>query len=72
MKVIEYSVVRGNTITDVVRNMRLAIDDGFQPIGGIAVGEMNFYQAVVKYEDAPAPAKMVTVAPNNYSDHPCN
>lgn len=50
----EYAVVRARTIADLIKSMRLAIEDGFQPQGGIAVtadidGAL-FIQAVVKID----------------------
>jgi hypothetical protein len=52
--IIEYSVVRGENSIKLAKNVGLALADGFQPIGGVAVTDEGFYQAVVKYEPAPS------------------
>lgn len=52
----EYSIVRGADATSLIKSVRLAIEDGFQPIGGVSIGvgpmgDALFLQAVVKYDE---------------------
>jgi hypothetical protein len=52
---IEYNVVQATGTIALARNVFIAIQDGFEPIGGVAVSMVDgrgqvFYQAVVKYE----------------------
>lgn len=55
MLIEEYSVVRGIDVTSLTRSVMLAIRDGFQPLGGIAIGvgpngDALLLQAVVRYD----------------------
>ena len=49
----EYSIVRGNTASELVKNVGAAIRDGFEPQGGVSVFEGTdtyvFMQAVTRY-----------------------
>jgi hypothetical protein len=58
LQVVEYHVVRGTNITQLSLNMNTAINDGFQPIGGVAIGvngagDALLLQAVGKYQNVP-------------------
>jgi hypothetical protein len=57
LQAVEYHVVRGSNVTQLSLNMNAAINGGFQPIGGIAIGvsggDALLLQAVVKYQDVP-------------------
>jgi hypothetical protein len=57
LQAVEYAVVRGSNTTQLALNMNTAINDGFQPTGGIAIGvssgDVLLLQAVVKYQNVP-------------------
>lgn len=54
---IDYGVAWGATMVDLVECAEEMIDEGFDPIGGVAVdrkpsGELWFYQTMVRRNDA--------------------
>jgi len=49
VKVIDYRIARGFSIERLTVFVLTAIEGGYQPIGGIAVDEQGYYQALVKY-----------------------
>lgn len=59
MKIVDYTTVTGDDSRDLVNNVKNAIADGWQPIGGVVVhvfggpnNEVILVQAMVKYEGA--------------------
>jgi Domain of unknown function (DUF1737) len=58
LQAVEYHVVRGSNVTQLSLNVNTAINDGFQPIGGVAIGvsvsgEALMLQAVAKFQNVP-------------------
>lgn len=51
---VEYNVVRGENVHYLAKNVEAAIQDGFEPTGGVCSQENGngpiFMQAVVRYE----------------------
>jgi hypothetical protein len=55
MRVIGYTILTSNVTRDLARGVREHINDGWQPLGGVAIdtdanGEFLMAQALVKYE----------------------
>jgi len=51
-KIIEYDIISGDSSFDVIFKMKIAIESGWQPTGGLCCDvDFDFYQAVVKYEE---------------------
>ena len=49
-KVIDYEVLCRGTINDLVAAVLYAIQQGWEPIGGVDHTDFNWAQAMVKYE----------------------
>ena len=61
----EYVIVVGRTVLEIHNEVNQSIKEGFQPLGGIAIGKLsledasgnlsenhaNLYQAMVRYEE---------------------
>ncbi|MDR0453618.1 MAG: DUF1737 domain-containing protein [Deferribacteraceae bacterium] len=64
MKIVDYFILRGAYIENLVTIVHEKLAEGWLPLGGVSVcyeGEnegVYFYQAVVKYEVGVADAKM--------------
>lgn len=64
-KILEYVIVVGRTVLEIHDEVNKRIKEGFQPLGGVAIGKLslednsghlsenhaNLYQAMVRYEE---------------------
>ncbi len=50
MKVLEYKILCENTINELTIEVNKYIENGWQPLGPMVMGERSKYQTLVKYE----------------------
>lgn len=64
-KILEYVIVVDRTVLEINNDVNQLIKEGFQPLGGVAIGKLslednsgnlsenhaNLYQAMVRYEE---------------------
>lgn len=51
-KVTDYKVVNGSTSNELTRNVKVAMGNGWQPIGPLVSNGNFLYQTMVKYDKA--------------------
>jgi len=45
---IRYIIIRGETYPELMRLVNERIDEGYAPIGGVAISDGRYYQAMYK------------------------
>lgn len=49
-KIVEYEILKSETRRGLCQNVRAAIDDGFEPLGGAGFADDMFFQTIVRYD----------------------
>lgn len=50
-KIVGYMIIRDNLIDNIDKQAKKLIEEGWQPLGGVAASRYGQYQAMVKYEE---------------------